>query len=198
LEWPKITLKIKIPIPKRPENAEKAEEGQEILEENGRFYKLVDYQSQSEIDRVRLVHDFITKHTGIPVREQKLVATGTLKKGKPRISKNLEDPTKPLADFKVEENDIIELVPRQLKINLVSAGEKKQTTLDHVFWNDTVESIKDRIANGAGESDGIPPIPKTIVIVKKSKDGTELNQDDETLLAAGVKDGDELDFEKTK
>jgi hypothetical protein len=200
LEWPKIVVKVKLPIPKKPDSSETSEEGQEILQENGRYYKLVDFHTQPELEKVRLLNDFITKHTDIPFRQQKLVAAGKPKKNKPLKTKKIDDPTKKLADFKIEEGDIIKLVPRQLKINLVASGdaEKKQTTLEYVYLSDTIESIKDRIANGEGEADGIPAIPKANVSVKKSADGTELKRNSETLLLAGIKDDDELDIEKTK
>ena len=54
LEWPKIILKIKLPIPIKPTTNDK-----EIIYENGRYYKLVDYETQSELQRLQKVHDLL-------------------------------------------------------------------------------------------------------------------------------------------
>ena len=113
--------------------------------------------------------------------------------------KKLDDQTKKLADYKAQQNDIIELVPMSVKVNLVGASAAAQTTLHYVYLNDTVKTIKDWVAAGQGQEDGIPPIPKTNMELRKTKDQTELKSNTQTLFNAGIKtDGEEVDIEKTK
>jgi hypothetical protein len=205
LEWPKIVIKVKLPIvvsSRDGREEEELEEGQEIIEDpaSGRKFKLVDFTSQTELDKVQMIHDFILEQTGIPPEEQVLLYNPTTASGKKsKKLKEMSQPEKVIAEHKIQENDIIELKPMTLKINLVGGPDgPKQTILEHVYPNDTVESIKGAIENGKGGANGIPSIPKTNQSITKTKDGKELKRDQQRLFKAGVEDGAELDVEKTK
>ena len=224
LEWPKITLRIKLPYDNDEDEEDNMDEngedeegnnGTEIIvdEGTGQKFRILKYTTQAEIDPLQMLHDYIVKETKIPQSYHKLLyfkqptKNNTKKSPKP---KPLTDPEKLLADYKVEDNDTIELAPMILKLNLVNGGNASSTANALVYPNGTIGSIKESIEQGkfattkkndGDEQDGsvvagIPAIPKTNLSL--SKDNKELKRDSQQLFKAGIQDGDTLDVEKTK
>lgn len=212
LEWPQIVLKIKIPVVSTD-----SDDGQDEQSNHGngvRQFEVIDFKVQAEIDTVNKAHDFIQERTGIPNTAQSLLWTNSGKaaggkKKQPSVkSKPLSIPSKILADYKVQENDVIELQPLTVKVNLIGAGGSTAMVLDDIFPHDTIGYIKDRIemggrqgkgvAGGDGDDDDFPSILKTNQSLYKHSDGMELRKDHQTLHDVGISNGDELDVEKTK
>jgi hypothetical protein len=213
LEWPKIAIKIKLPISSADDFS--PQEGRQLIQDpaSGRYFVLVDFVTRTELDKVQRIHDLILQETGIPIKHQTLFSnprepestTPTKKKStssKPPKTRYLKEKLKVIAEYKIEENDILELEAMSVKINFVPVGETggsvRQTTLDYVYPNDTIQFIKDQIQAGKGEADGIPSIPSTNVSLRKVKDGKELKWDQKSLQDEAIQHLDELEVEQTK
>jgi hypothetical protein len=212
LEWPKIVIKIKLPISSADDFSPK--EGRQLIQDpaTGRYFVLLDFVTRTELDKVQRIHDFILQETGIPIKNQSLFSnprepeshTPNKKSSssKPPKTRYLKEKLKVIAEYKIEENDILELEPMSVKINFVPIGEMggsvHQTTLEYVYPNDTVQFIKDQIQAGKGAADGIPSIPSTNLSLRKVKDGQELKWDHKSLQDEGVQHLDELEVEQTK
>lgn len=201
LEWPQIVLKVRLPV---------------VSDGVGeREFELVDLKVQAELDTVDKIHEFILERTGISREAQSLLwtafgkTTGKKKSQQPVDPKKLANPKKILAEYKVQENDVIELEPMTVRVNLVGAGgaaNPSSTTmvLDDVYPLDTIGYIKGRIELGGSRGRGgdgdedFPSILRTNQSLFKHDGGKELRRDQQTLQDAGVMNGNELDVEKTK
>ena len=197
LEWPYITLYIKV-----PKNMNSNNDGADE-----RDFMILDLELQAEMEQVHKIREFIFAETGIPKQYHKLLATSTQcppnkSGGGGKVQKEpkqipLDDDKKLIADYKLQDNDVIELLPMTVKMNYIepdaAAGDNK--VVEAKFYpNDTIGYVKNTIAKGIQDVDGIP---KTNVSIKfNDKDVTKYNS--KTLYELDVVDGSQFNIEKER
>ena len=196
LEWPYITLFIKVPKNMNVTDGED-DKGDE------RDFMILDLELQAEMEQVHKIREFVFAETGIPKQYHKLLATSTqcppnksggkAKKEPKQIP--LDDYKKLIADYKLQDNDVIELLPMTLKMNYIQPHGAGNKIVETKFYpNDTVGYVKNAIAKGIQDVDGIP---KTNVSIKfHDKDVTKYNS--KTLYELDVVDGSQFNIEKER
>ena len=194
LSRPKINIKIKIPTTSQQSSdaTATASEGSDSLDAttgNGggddhrrrRHYEYYNMTVQAELDKVGMIQDFILEKCGLPKDKQVLIShpsspvaaavdlhtSAKSKKPKNREPKirNLSNPDKVIADYKIQDNDVIELQPIQINVTLLlsSSGSDDDTSnnptaiLTNLYPTDTIEYVKNQIEHwkGMNGSEGV-------------------------------------------
>ena len=102
-------------------------------------------------------------------------------------NKELTKPKTTIEKLGVKDGDVLDILENVMSIKVKTPDGKKTITIDNVKKTDTVQDIKDRIANN--DKDGIPVKQQRLHLGKK-----ELTDPMKTMNDIGVKDGSVLEL----